>query len=153
LQNTIPPQKRWNWPDKNDRGQNLFYEKSIACITFLITTNLIAQNDSLQSAVYNWSNLKAQKVENRETKKVLEGSTLDLANLEIHTSTLAPGTINHALSGHDDADELILVKEGNLQVTVNDTTKTLGPGSIIFIVAGDKQSIKNISSIRQLIMY
>jgi len=106
----------------------------------------MAQSDTLRSAVYNWSNLPSRITENRETKKVLEGNTLDLANLEIHTSTLAPGAINHALSGHDDVDELILVKEGTLQVTVNETTKTLGPGSVIFIIAGDRQSFKNISA-------
>src|SRR5258708_38222638 len=87
-----------------------------------ISANLSAQPDSLLSGVYNWSHLKSQQVEGRETKKILEGSTLDLAHLEIHTSTLAPGAINHALSGHDDGDELILIKDGNLEVKVNDTT-------------------------------
>jgi len=105
----------------------------------------VAQTDSLQSAVYNWSNLKVQKVETRETKKVLEGSTLDLANLEIHTSTLAPGITNHPLRAHNDVEELILIKEGNVQVTINDTTAILGPRSIVFIIAGDEQSFKNIS--------
>ena len=105
----------------------------------------MAQTDSLPSAVYNWSNLKAQKTENRETKKVLEGSTLDLVNLEIHTSTLASGVTNHPPRAHNDAEELILIKEGNVQVTINDTAKVLGPESIIFIIAGDEQSFKNIS--------
>jgi (S)-ureidoglycine aminohydrolase len=111
----------------------------------LITTNLMAQTDTLQSAVYNWSNLKTQKVENRETKKVLEGSTLDLAHLEIHTSTISPGITNPPPRAYNDVEELILIKEGNVQVTINDTAKVLGPGSIVFIIAGDEQSFKNIS--------
>jgi (S)-ureidoglycine aminohydrolase len=120
-------------------------KKILPALACLITTNLMAQTDSLQSAVYNWSNLKGQKVETRETKKVLEGSTLDLAHLEIHTSTIGPGITNHPLSAHNDVEELILIKEGNVQVTINDTTAVLGPGSIVFIIAGDKQSFKNIS--------
>ncbi|MEO6329227.1 MAG: cupin domain-containing protein [Ginsengibacter sp.] len=112
---------------------------------FLITTNLMAQTDSLHSGVYNWSNLKPQKTEKRETRKVLEGSALDLANLEIHTSTIGPGVVNHPPYAYNNLEELILIKEGSLQVTINDTTKVLGPGSIVFIVAGDTQSFKNIS--------
>ena len=75
----------------------------------------------------------------------MEGSALDLAHLEIHTSTIGPGVTNHPLIAHNDVEELILIKEGNIQVTINDTTKALGPGSIVFIIAGDQQSIKNIS--------
>jgi (S)-ureidoglycine aminohydrolase len=118
----------------------------LSVLIFLITANLMAQTDSLQSAVYNWTNLKAQKAENRETKKVLEGSTLDLAHLEIHTSTIGPGITNHPPRAHNDVEELILIKDGNLQVTINDTAKILGPGSIVFIIAGDEQSFKNISN-------
>jgi (S)-ureidoglycine aminohydrolase len=120
-------------------------KKLLPALTFFITTNLLAQKDSLPSAVYNWSKLETQKAEGRETKKVLEGSTLDLAHLEIHTSTIGPGTTNHPPRAHNDVEELILVKEGNIQVTINDITKSLGPGSIIFIIAGDEQSFKNIS--------
>ena len=120
-------------------------KKLLPALVILITTNLMAQNDSLQAGVYNWSNLKAQQVENRETKKVLEGSALDLAHLEIHTSKIGPGVTNHPLQAHNDVEELILIKEGNIQVTINDTTKVLGPGSIVLIIAGDEQSFKNIS--------
>ncbi|HKB45506.1 MAG TPA: hypothetical protein VKC90_13995, partial [Chitinophagaceae bacterium] len=114
-------------------------KKILPALIFLVTTNLMAQTDSLQSGVYNWSNLIAQKMETRETKKVLEGSALDLASLEIHTSTLAPGVTNHPPRARNDVEELILIKEGNMQVTINDTIKVLGPGGIIFIIAGDKQ--------------
>ena len=69
--------------------------KRILTALALLSQQILVSKRILESKVYNWSNLKAQKVENRETKKVLEGSTLDLVNLEIHTSTLAPGTINH----------------------------------------------------------
>lgn len=120
-------------------------KKIVTVLAFLITTNLVAQTDSLYSGVYNWSNVKPQKLENRETRKVLEGSALDLAHLEIHTSTIGAGVVNHAPRAYNDVEELILIKEGNIQATINDTTKVLGPGSILFIVAGDEQSFKNIS--------
>jgi len=120
-------------------------KKILPVLTLLISINIMAQSDTLRSAVYNWSNIQPVKVETRETKKVLEGSTLDLEHLEIHTSTIGPGVVNHPPMIHNDVDELILIKEGNVQVTINNKTQTLGPNSVLFILAGDEQSFKNNS--------
>lgn len=120
-------------------------KKVFPLLSLLIATNLIAQSDTLRSAVYNWSTIQPVKTETRETKKVLDGSTLDLEHLEIHTSTIGPGAINHPPVIHNDVDELILVKEGSVQVTINNTTQTLGPNSVVLIIAGDEQSFKNSS--------
>ena len=38
--------------------------------------------------------------------------------------------INHPPRAYNDAEELILIKEGNIQVTINDTTVVLGPASL-----------------------
>ena len=114
-------------------------------LSFLLTISLLAQRDSLPSAVYSWNNAPMQKTGNLERRQVLNGSTLDLANLEIHTSTLLPGQINHPPKASLNAEELIIIKEGSVQATVEDSTKTLGPGGLILLVAGDKQSMKNTS--------
>lgn len=109
-------------------------------IAVLLSSGLLAQTDTLESGVINWNKLS---VNERGRRQVLAGSTRDLANLRIHSSTLAPGQVNHALSSLADVEELIVVKEGRLTVTIGDTTRTLGPGGIALIVAGDKQSFKN----------
>lgn len=112
-------------------------------LSFLLTISLFAQKDSLPSAVYSWNNAKVQKAGNIERRQVLNGGTLDLANLEIHTSTLLPGQMNHPLKASRGAEELIIIKEGSVLATVEDSTKILGPGGLILLIAGDKQSIKN----------
>lgn len=117
----------------------------LLALAVLITPDLKAQTDSLSSQVINWHNLKAEKGEGRERKEVLEGSTLDLANLKVHTSTLAPGQTNHPPRAHNDYEELIIVKEGNLKIIINDSSKILGAGGIALIVAGDEQSFQNVS--------
>jgi (S)-ureidoglycine aminohydrolase len=114
-------------------------------LLFLLSINLIAQKDSLPSGVYSWSKAKVQKAGNIERRQVLNGSTLDLVNLEIHTSTLLPGDINHPPKASPNAEELIIIKEGSVKVTVEDSTKTVGPGGLILLVAGDKQSMVNTS--------
>jgi (S)-ureidoglycine aminohydrolase len=118
---------------------------TLLALAFLSCMNLTAQKDSLPSAVYSFSKAKVQKSGNLERRTILNGSTLDLANLEIHTSTLLPGDINHPPKPSPEAEELIIIKEGSVQATVEDTTKVLGPGGLILLIGGDKQSIKNIS--------
>lgn len=106
---------------------------------------LIAQKDTIRSAVYGWNSSKVQNTGNMERRTILNGQTLDLTNLEIHASTLLPGQMNHPPKASPEAEEVIIIKEGSVQATVEDSTKTLGPGGLILLEAGDKQSMKNIS--------
>lgn len=117
----------------------------LSLLTILITTCLLAQTDSLSSGVYNWSNAKAEKNKTGEKKDILKGNTLDLSGLQIHTSTLESGLTNHPPVVYNDLEELIIVKEGSLTLSINDTSKILGEGGLALIVAGDKQNCSNNS--------
>lgn len=114
-------------------------------LSFLLSINLMAQKDSLPSAVYSWNKAKVQKAGNIDRRQVLNGSTLDLSSLEIHTSTLLPGETNHPPKASPDAEELIIIKEGSVKAIVEDSTKILGAGGLILLTAGDKQSMINNS--------
>lgn len=103
----------------------------------------MAQTDSVRSAVYSWKDLKSEKVEGRERKQVLKGATLDLAELEIHTSTLEAWQSPHPPHVHDDFEELIIVKEGKLKVTIKDSSRILSAGGLALIIAGDKHGFQN----------
>ncbi len=114
-------------------------------LTLIVAVNLIAQTDTLPSGVYSWSNAKPEKTLTGERRQVLKGSTLDLASLEIHTSTLSPGKTNHPPRAYNNREELIIVKEGTLKLTIKDSSKILGAGGLALIVAGDEQSFSNPS--------
>ena len=127
-------------------SDNIFLMKlNLFSFIFFIHVGLNAQTDSLPSQVVSWKNLKAEKGNISERKLVLEGSTLDLANLRIHTSKLDARKTNHPPRSQDDYEELIIVKEGTLRIIINDSSKLLGPGGIALIVAGDNQSFQNVS--------
>jgi (S)-ureidoglycine aminohydrolase len=114
-------------------------------ISIIIASTLKAQTDSLSSGVYNLDSIKVQNLGESQGKPRMQGSTTDLATLSYHASILAPGKINHPPRALDDREELIIVKDGQLTININDSSKTLGPGSIALIVAGDKQSFQNAS--------
>ena len=98
----------------------------------LMAPGAFSQTDSLTSAIYPVSKTA--------------GSTTDLQALKAHASTLPAGQTNHPQRALNDVDELIFIKEGQMKVNINDSSKTLGPGSIVFIMAGDKQNFQNTSA-------
>jgi (S)-ureidoglycine aminohydrolase len=114
----------------------------LLAITIFVMSTCLAQPGTLTSAVYNLDSIKAH---NPATKGYLQGSTTDLSSLKIHTSTLAPGQVNHPPRALSDFDELIVIKDGQLKVNINDSSKVLGPGSIALIIAGDTQNFQNTS--------
>src|SRR6185503_15713265 len=105
---------------------------------------LIAQKtDSLGAKVYYWQKLEAIKEDTRVRKQILDGSTTSLVNFEVHASTLEPGKAPHPPHTHVDQEELMIVKEGTVKITINGTSKILGPGSIAFAMPGDEHGIEN----------
>lgn len=101
----------------------------LLAMALLATLSASAQTDSLSSGVY--------------PIKKTAGSTTDIASFKTHASTLAPGQTNHPPRALDKTEELVFVQDGLLTVNINDSSKTLGPGSIAFIMAGDKQHFQN----------
>ncbi|ALJ01484.1 hypothetical protein DC20_15030 [Rufibacter tibetensis] len=112
---------------------------------WIVATSVKGQTDTLPSGVYNPDRVKPRSSTGVQAKPKVQGSTTDLAGFSYHTSTLPPGKINHPPRALPNREELIVVKEGQLQITINDSSKVLGPGSIALIVAGDKQSFQNVS--------
>jgi len=118
----------------------------LLAISIIIASSLKAQTDSLSSGVYNLDSIQAKNIAGSQAKRRVQGSTTDLATLSYHHSVLAPGKTNHPPRAIEDREELIIVKDGQLKIHINDSSKTLGPGSIALIVAGDKQSFENTSA-------
>lgn len=119
--------------------------KALNILTFLIVSKMAIaqQSDSLLSAVYHWDKLEAKKEETRIRRQVLEGKTFALSYFEIHASTLEPGKSPHAPHTHADQEELIIVKEGYLKISIKDSTRILGPGSVAMAMPGDEHGFSN----------
>lgn len=99
--------------------------------------------DSLLSNVYYWNKLEAKKEDTRVRKQIVEGRTFALDYFEIHASTLEPGKAPHPPHVHADQEELMIVKEGQVKITIAGTSKILGAGSIAFAMPGDEHGIEN----------
>ncbi len=117
--------------------------QTVLLLLILAWCSSIAQVSPVASLVYNWNNLPVIKEESRDRRQMIDGSTIDLSSLEIHTSTLEPGKAPHASHTHVDEEELIIVKEGKLKATIKDQTRILGPGSVALAIPGEEHGFFN----------
>jgi (S)-ureidoglycine aminohydrolase len=112
-------------------------------LTAIISISASAQADSIKSWVYSWKNLKVEKEATRDRRQILQGSTFSLQNLTIHATTLQAGQAPHPPHVHADEEELIIVKDGKLTVTIKGKTQELGPGSVAMAMPGDEHGFNN----------
>lgn len=114
---------------------------------FLVSVAMVIVHrpgSQVPSAVYSWKNLEVKKQATRESRKILEGTTTHLEYFETHATTLFPGEMPHGSHTHTDDDELILVREGTIKITTEETSKVIGPGGIALIIPGEEHGLENI---------
>lgn len=102
---------------------------------------------TLRSGIFDWEKLTVKPTKVGETRAVLNGSTVTLKNLESHITTVNPGEASHAAHRHPD-EEVILVKEGTVEVTLNGQSQRAGPGSIFFFASNDLHGMRNVGTTR-----
>lgn len=96
----------------------------------------------LGSSVFEWRDLAVKPTPTGERRDLFDRPTATLVNFECHVTTLQPGVAPHPPHRHHD-EEIVLVKDGELEVTLNGRTERAGPGSIVFISADDEHGWRN----------
>ena len=102
---------------------------------------------TIGSTVFKWEDLKVRTTPHGERRDVADNPTPTLSVFECHITTLNPGRESHAPHRHAQ-EELILVKEGTLEVHLNGKTQTAGPGSVFFYASNDAHAVRNVGETR-----
>lgn len=106
-------------------------------------TALVGRPETLPAGVYRWDALPVEARETGERRAILEGSTTDLDTLLIHATTLLPGRSPHPAHVHADLEELVIVRDGRLGVTIGGVRTVLGPGSVAVAQPGEAHGFEN----------
>ena len=106
--------------------------KLYAVILALIITII----NPISSTVINWDEVKPARDGSRQ---FLRGSTDVFTSFDVTGETLDVGAHRHPYELKDD-EELIIIKEGQLVLTIGNKTEKLGPGSIAYILSGVKRN-------------
>ena len=97
----------------------------------------------LGSGVYAWETLPVEKTASGERRAVFDSATTTVDRLETHVTTLNAGAAPHAAHRHPD-EELVFVREGMVEATINGVTHKAPAGSIIFYASNDLHGMRNI---------
>jgi quercetin dioxygenase-like cupin family protein len=113
-------------------------------VTSFFTLTTMAQLKPVTSGVYKWAEHPVQASSDRETRKILEGSTMQLEYLEMHATTQYPGAKPSTAHANDDIEECIIVKEGTMKVTLGDKSTILGQGGVMLLMPQQIHSVQNV---------
>lgn len=111
----------------------------------LMTVAVRSQSRLMQSNAFDWNSVAAKPSEVGSVRQFFRSPTQTLDELECHVTTLNPGLQSHPPHQHLN-EELVIIKEGNVEVLVNGEWKKLGPGSVVFNASNQLHALKNIGS-------
>ncbi|MES1220436.1 MAG: cupin domain-containing protein [Bacteroidota bacterium] len=114
----------------------------ILSLQIAIAYTMSAQ-DTLPARVYNLAKLSIAKDSSRDRVQVMDGSTSVMANIEVHLTILEPGKAAHPPHTHTNQEELIIVKQGLVKVTIKGKSKTLSAGGLALALPGDEHGAVN----------
>jgi (S)-ureidoglycine aminohydrolase len=98
--------------------------------------------NQIVSDVYAWKNAAVEKTESGSRRVMVNGSATDFASMKITAVSLEKGKSETESVGAD-FEEMIVVKDGSLKITINGESKTVGRGSVAIVMPGDKRSCSN----------
>lgn len=104
-----------------------------------------AQNETIPSKTYNFPDLAVRPSGKNSTRPVLRGATHTGFPIELHETELGPGQAPHP-PHHHVKEEMVLIREGTLEVTIAGKVSTLGPGSVAYVASGEEHGWRNIGS-------
>jgi mannose-6-phosphate isomerase-like protein (cupin superfamily) len=109
-----------------------------------IGMDVFAQLKPVPSGVIHWSDLTVKKDNQREGRKIAEGTTPEFEYFEIHATTQEKGAAPKPSHAQKDKEELIIIKEGTMKCTIGNKTSILGRGSVLLIPPLESQTFENV---------
>ena len=96
----------------------------------------------LRSAVFPPDTGRVRVTDVGVFRALVDTVTSNLSRLEIHITTLAPGKSPHPPHRHAH-EELMIVRNGTLDVFQNGATRRAGPGAVIFEASNELHGLRN----------
>ncbi len=111
----------------------------------LAAAQTTAQTRALASKTYSYPDLPVKVNASNRQRAVLDGATHTGFLVNLHMTELGPGQAPHA-PHHHVHEEMIMIHEGTLEVTISGRAATLGPGSIAYVASGEEHGWRNVGT-------
>jgi quercetin dioxygenase-like cupin family protein len=116
--------------------------QSAALAALCTVAAMSADSAQLPSKVYDWKTLVPAPTANGVRRDVFDGPTTTLDKVHCHITTLDPGKNSGEPRRHLQ-EEILIVKEGQVEAHIDGKTQTAGPGSVFFFAANAVTRLRN----------
>ena len=125
----------------------------VAAITLVGTLGAVAAVSIASDAIkpilgpttFDWNQMTVTRTDVGEVRQLVRQPTATLDELEMHVTTLNPGTTSHPPHTHVN-EELVIIREGTVEVFNGGKWVRLGPGSVIFNASNDPHALRNVGN-------
>ncbi len=102
-----------------------------------------ASSTPLGTTFVAWDSIPVRTTANGESRAVFDNPTPTLEKFEMHITTLLPGKQSHPVHQHA-WEEMLLVKDGDVELSINGQKHRAGAGSLIFFASHDPHNLTNV---------
>ena len=99
----------------------------------------------MRSRVFQWNDMQASSSDISTVRNVFDSPTATLDRYSCHITTLNPGKEPHPPHQHPE-EELLVIKEGTLEVMQNGITNQVSAGGMVFCASNEWHGWRNTSS-------
>lgn len=114
-------------------------------LPLLAAAKAAGQSHVLPSQTHRYEDLSVEAEGLNRGRPILEGETHTGVRIELHETELAPGQMPHP-AHHHAHEEMILVREGTMEVTIAGKSATLGPGGVGFVASNEEHGWRNVGT-------
>ena len=111
----------------------------------LATTMQTPTTEPLTSRVIDWNAMTPTPTRTGQRRNVFDAPTGTLDKLHGHITTLNPGENTGPLHRHPQ-EELVIIKEGTIEVNIDGRSQVVGPGSIVYFSVNENENMTNVGS-------
>jgi quercetin dioxygenase-like cupin family protein len=113
----------------------------------LMAAKATAQGSALPSKTYSFDQLPVHPSGPNQTRPILDGEIHTGFRIELHETELAPGEAPHP-PHHHVHEEMLLLREGTMEVTIAGRSATLQPGSVAYVASNEEHGWHNAGTTR-----
>lgn len=116
----------------------------IIIVVLFVSYMGIAQQEEVESGGYTWAELPTKESHQRIGRKIMEGNSPHFSFLEIHATTQEKGAKPSPMHTQENREEVVIVKEGLLKMTINGKSELLPAESVVLIPPMAEQTMENV---------